>query len=154
MKKIHGLYALLVFVGGMAGGVLSGGLWHGPGAAMASAPPQRSVAATEFVLLDSAGKARARISVDKDGQTTFSICDRASHPRAQVLVDSLGAPSITLYDTENRVRLVLKVGTDGIPTVGLSDQNSELRAILGVDGDGEPGLNFYAKGGKLMRELP
>jgi hypothetical protein len=154
MRKIHLLYGLLVFVGGLAGGALSGAFWHGSLAVAAPVPQPKTVAATEFVVLDPTGKPRARINVDKEGQATFSMYDRANHPRAQLLIDPLGAPSILLYDTMNKVRLTLKVGTDGIPTVSLADQYTEPRVILGVDGDGEPGLNFYARGGKLMRELP
>ncbi len=155
MKKIHGLYGLLVFMGGLAGGALSGAFWHGSGALAAPVPsPPKTVTASELVVVDSVGKPRARINVDKEGQATFSMYDRDNHPRAQLRVDPLGAPSVTLYDTMNKVRLTLKVGTDGIPTVNLADQYAEQRAILGVDGDGEPGLNFYARGGKLMRELP
>lgn len=161
MRKTQWLYGLLVLAGGLAGGLISGGLWHvsNAGAAsdavkVAAAGPQRIVAATEFVLADTAGKPRARMSVDKNGETALAMYDRDAHLRARMLVSSQGVPSLELYDTSNKLRIALDVSTDGIPTVRLMDKDSIPRALLGVDGDGEPGLNFYAKDGKLLRELP
>lgn len=163
MNKTLWLYGILVFAGGMVGGAMSGAIWRPPRAAAtpassasapAPAPAQRIVTASEFVVLDAAGKARARIDVSKDGQANFAIYDGYSHPRAQIVVDSLGAPSIKLYDLANKLRLSLEVGTDGIPTVRLLDSHSQPRELLGVDGEDEPGLNFYERDGRLMRELP
>lgn len=159
MRKTQWLYGLLVFAGGLAGGVVSGGLWH-PRNAAADAPKgtavgtQRIVTATEFVLDDAAGKPRARMTVDKDGQASLAMYDRDQHLRAEMVVSAQGAPQFELYDTANKLRIALDVSTDGVPTVRLMDKDSVARALFGVDGDGEPGLNFYARDGKLMRELP
>ncbi len=161
MRKTQWLYGLLVFAGGLAGGLVSGGLGHATNAGAASdaakiatAGTQRIVTASEFVLADATGKPRARMSVDKDGDAVLAMYDRDAHLRAEMLVSSQGVPSVQLYDTSNKLRLSLDVSTDGIPTVRLMDKDSTPRALFGVDGDGEPGLNFYAKDGKLMRELP
>ncbi len=159
MRKTQCLYGLLVFVGGLAGGIVSGGLWHPPNAAAdapkgAAVSAQRIVTATEFVLEDAAGKPRARMSVAKDGQAAFAMYDRDAHLRAEMLVSSQGVPRVQLYDTGNKVRIALDISTDGVPTVRLMDKDTVPRALFGVDGDGEPGLNFYSKDGKLMRELP
>ncbi len=161
MRKTQWLYGLLVFVGGLAGGLVSGGLGHASNAGAASdaakvatAGAPRIVTATEFVLADAAGKPRARMSVSKDGEATLAMYDRDTHLRAEMLVSSQGVPSVALYDSSNKLRIALDISTDGIPTVRLMDKDSIPRALLGVDGDGEPGLNFYAKDGKLMRELP
>ncbi len=160
MRKTQWLYGLLVFAGGLAGGAVSGGLWH-PSSAAADAPKgalaaqvQRVVTANEFVLDDAAGKPRARITVGKDGETIFAMYDRDQHLRAEMLVSSQGVPQLQLYDTANKLRIALDISTDGVPTVRLMDRDNVPRALFGVDGDGEPGLNFYSKDGKLMRELP
>lgn len=161
MKKISWLYGGLIFLGGLAGGMASGVLWHAGGAGAGTATTARPVAAarkivtaSEFVLTDAADKPRARISVGKHGTAVFAMYDGGGHPRAEITVNSRGAPSVKLYDTVDRPRLVLDVNTDGIPTVRLLDSENEARTILGVDAEGEPGLNFYGRGGKLMRELP
>ena len=161
MKKTLWLYGILVFAGGLIGGAVSGEICRLPSAAAAPvaptstpAAPQRLVAASEFVLLDPVGKARARISVSKDDQVSFVMYDRNNHLRARIAVDSIGTPSVRLYDLADKLRLALEVASDGIPTVRLLDSHSRPRALLGVDGDGEPGLNFYEADGKLMRELP
>jgi hypothetical protein len=82
------------------------------------------------------------------------VYDHDNHPRAQIVVDNLGAPSVRLYDTSNKLRLSLEISTDGIPTVRLMDTGNQARELLGVDAEGEAGLNFYARDGKLLRELP
>ena len=166
MKKTLWLYGVLVFVGGLIGGALTNGMYRSrmvvaaPTATSTStktdtpALPHRIVTASEFVVLDAAGKARARIDVNGDGQANFAMYDRDNNPRAQILVDNQGMPSVRLYDIANKLRLSLEVSTDGIPTVRLMDNGNHARALLGVDAEGEAGLNFYAEDGRLLRELP
>jgi hypothetical protein len=161
MNKTLLLYGVLVFVGGLIGGALTNAVCRArvSTAAPASprstaAAPRRIVTASEFVVLDAAGKPRARIDVNDDGLAGFAMYDHDNYPRAQIVVDNLGAPSVRLYDTSNKLRLSLEVSTDGIPTVRLMDTGNQARELLGVDAEGEAGLNFYARDGKLLRELP
>jgi hypothetical protein len=171
MNKTLLLYGVLVFVGGLIGGALTNAVCRArvvtatpaSSTSAAAAPanskstaaaPRRIVTASEFVVLDAAGKPRARIDVNDDGQAGFAMYDHDNHPRAQIVVDNLGAPSVRLYDTSNKLRLSLEVSTDGIPTVRLMDTGNQARELLGVDAEGEAGLNFYARDGKLLRELP
>lgn len=165
MNKTLWLYGVLVFAGGLIGGALTSGIWRArtvtfappviKGEVQAGTPaPRRIVAASEFVLLDAAGKPRARISVNDDGQAGFAMYDSENHPRAQIVVDNYGAPSVRLYDTSNKLRLSLEISTDGIPTVRLMDASNRARAVFGVDAEGEAGFNFYAQDGRVLRELP
>lgn len=172
MKKTLWLYGALIFVGGLIGGALTNGVCRSRIVAAAptvtstdaksandaktatSAPPQRVVTASEFVVLDAAGKPRVRIDVNGDGQAGFAMYDRDNHPRARIVVDSQGVPSVRLYDTSNKLRLSLEISSDAIPTVRLMDNGDHARALLGVDAEGEAGLNFYAEDGRLLRELP
>ncbi|HVA83555.1 MAG TPA: hypothetical protein VNF28_01515 [Candidatus Binataceae bacterium] len=172
MKKTLWLYGVLVFAGGLIGGALTNGVCRSrivatapavtgleaksanEAKAAAPAPPQRIVTASEFVVLDATGKARARIDVNGDGQAGFAMYDRDNNPRARIVVDNQGVPSVRLYDTSNKLRLSLEISTDGIPTVRLMDSGNRARALLGVDAEGEAGLNFYAEDGRLLRELP
>jgi hypothetical protein len=166
MKKTLWLYGVLVFAGGLIGGALTSGVCRSRTVAAAPAvmsnetkietpaPPRRIVTASEFVVLDAAGRPRARIDVSKDGQAGFAMYDRDNNPRARIVVDNQGVPSVRLYDTSNKLRLSLEVSTDGIPTVRLMDNGNHARALLGVDAEGEAGLNFYAQDGRLLRELP
>jgi hypothetical protein len=167
MNKTLWLYGVLVFAGGLIGGALASGVCRSrivpaapevaksPGSAKSdTSAPRRVVTASEFLLLDAAGKPRARIDVNDDGQAAFAMYDRDNHPRAQIVVDNYGAPSVRLYDTTNKLRLSLEISTDGVPTVRLTDSSDRARAVLGVDGQGEAGLNFYAQDGRVLRELP
>ena len=119
-----------------------------------SGAARRTVTASEFVVLDAAGKERAKIGVNDDGQAGLAMYDRDNHPRAQIVIDNQGAPSVRLYDTSNKLRISVEVGTDGIPTVRLTDNGGHPRALLGVDAEGEGGLDFYAQDGKVLREFP
>jgi hypothetical protein len=172
MNKTLWLYGVLVFAGGLIGGALTNGVCRSRIGAAAPAvirretksgnesktdspaPAQRIVTASEFLVVDAAGRPRARIDVNGDGQAGFAIYDRDNNPRARIVVDDQGAPSVRLYDGSNKLRLSLQVSTDGIPTVRLMDNGNHDRALLGVDADGEAGLNFYAQDGRLLRELP
>ncbi|MGA8058464.1 MAG: hypothetical protein WB999_09480 [Candidatus Binataceae bacterium] len=161
MNKTLWLYAVLVFAGGLFGGALTSGVCRSRTVAAAPAViksdrsvPRRIVTASEFVLLDAAGKPRAKIDVNDDGQAGFAMYDRDNHPRAQIVVDNYGAPSVRLYDTTNKLRLSLEISTDGVPTVRLLDTSDRARGVFGVDAEGEAGLNFYAQDGRVLRELP
>jgi hypothetical protein len=165
MNKTLWLYGALVLVGGLIGGALTGMVYRSRIVAAApavvksevktdTAAPRRIVTASEFVMVDAAGKPRAKIEVDDDGRAGFSIYDRDDHPRARIVVDNLGAPSVRLYDTANKLRLSLEVSSGGIPTVRLMDNGNHVRELLGVDADGEAGLDFYARDGTVLRELP
>jgi hypothetical protein len=153
MNKTLWLYAVLVFAGGLIGGALTSAVCRSRTVTAATpvvrtdssaksdiSAPRRVVTASEFLLLDAAGKPRAKIDVNDDGQAGFAMYDRDNHPRAQIVVDNYGAPS--------------EISTDGVPTVRLLDTSDRPRAVLGVDGQGEAGLNFYAQDGRVLRELP
>ncbi len=161
MNKTLWLYGVLVFAGGLIGGALTSGVCRSRTVAAAppvtnndTSAPRRIVSASEFVVLDAAGKARARIDVNKDGQAGFAMYDSDSHARAQIVIDNQGAPSVRLYDTSNKLRLSLEISTDGVPTVRLMDTSDRARAVIGVDAQGEAGLNFYDQDGRVLRELP
>lgn len=166
MKKTLWLYGALVFAGGLIGGALTSVIFCRARVVAAapavtenqpradSAASRRIVAASEFVLLDVAGRPRAKIEVDGAGQADFSMYDRDNHPRARIVVDKLGAPSVQLYDAADKLRISLDVSSGGIPTVRLLDSGSHTRALLGVDADGDAGLDFDARDGTVLRELP
>jgi hypothetical protein len=173
MNKTLWFFGVLVFAGGLIGGAVTSVVFCHSRAAVAapavtSAPPpmpssmasnempapQRIVSASEFVVLDASGKARAKIDVNDNGQAGFAMYDRDHHARAEIVLDDQGAPSVRLYDTSSKLRLSLGVSNDGIPTVRLMDSGSHSRELLGVDGEGEPALDFYAQDGTVLRELP
>jgi hypothetical protein len=166
MKKTLWLYGALVFAGGLIGGALTSMVFcrsrivaAAPAVTeddvkAATAAPRRIVAASEFVVLDSGGRPRAKIEVDGAGQADFSMYDRNNHPRARIVVDKLGAPSVRLYDAADKLRISLDVSSGGIPTIRLLDSGNHTRELLGVDANGDAGLDFYARDGTVLRELP
>jgi hypothetical protein len=166
MKKTLWFYGALVFVGGLFGGAFTSMVFC-RSRVVAAAPAmtrgdvsgdtaaaRQIVAASEFVVLDPAGKPRAKIEVDGAGQADFSMYDRDNHPRARIVVDKLGAPSVRLYDAADKLRISLDVSSGGIPTVRLLDNSNHTRELLGVDANGDAGLDFDARDGTVLRELP
>ncbi|HEY2525621.1 MAG TPA: hypothetical protein VGI29_11230 [Candidatus Binataceae bacterium] len=165
MKKTLLLYGVLVFAGGLVGGALTGAVCRSRPVTAAPGAPQVSnknagaaapavVTAAGLVLVDAAGKPRVKFDVTDDGQAGFAMYDRDNHPRAQIVIDNQGAPSVRLYDTSNKLRISLEVSSDGIPTVRLMDNGGHSRELLGVDAEGDGCLDFYARDGTVMRELP
>jgi hypothetical protein len=169
MKNTLWLYGVLVFAGGLIGGALTNGMCRqrtvAAGPAVANndtkdtrtarpAAAARIVTASKFVVLDAAGKPRAKIEVNDADQANFAIFDRDSHLRAQIIVDKQGVPSVLLYDTSNKLRISLEVSRDGIPAVRMMDDGSHARGLFGVDASGDAALDFYAKDGRVLRELP
>jgi len=164
MKKTLLLYGVLVFAGGLAGGALTDAVCRSRPVTAAQAAPQvanksAGVAApplvtTGLVLVDAAGRPRVKFEVTDEGQAGLAMYDRDNHPRAQIVIDNQGAPSVRLYDTSNKLRISLEVSSDGIPTVRLMDNGGHARELLGVDAEGDGGLDFYARDGTVLRELP
>jgi hypothetical protein len=84
--------------------------------------------ATQFILEDETGKARARLVVDKDG------------------------PGLALYDETGQIRAGLAVDKDG-PRLALGDETGKARAGLTVSKDG-PRLALSDETGKVIWSQP
>ncbi len=68
-----GFLVFVTFVGGIIGGALSG-WWLAPSAARAQ--KTHGVNAEEFLLLDTSGKARAGLGLDKNGEVGLVLTSR------------------------------------------------------------------------------
>jgi hypothetical protein len=119
-----------------------------------SAPPLKCVVAEQFVLVDSHGERRAKLSLDGDGGPSLTLSDASGRARAAVRLGADGAPSVVLYDTIGRRRVEVALKAGGAAGLGLYDETGEGRAELVVSGSGAPGLSLFGANGKRLAKLP
>ena len=72
-RRRFGLLVIVAFVGGLTGGVLSG-WWLAP--SPVNAQKVNGINAEEFLLLDTTGKARAGLGLDKNGEVGLVLMSR------------------------------------------------------------------------------
>lgn len=132
---------LVLVVSGFVGGALANLLLTG-GPAWAQAGPGR-VTATEFQLVDSSGKLRARLGLDGDG------------------VPALVVPAGYVDATEHRLTNRLgKTGgafgydRSGMPGLALRDPAGRERALMWIDGEGAGSLTIKDPTGRTVWSAP
>ena len=107
------------------------------------------IRATQFILEDETGKARARLVVDKDGPG-LALYDETGQIRAGLGVNKDGA-ELTLLDETSKPRAMLSMGKDG-PGLVLGDETGKKRVGLAVDKEG-PRLALDDETGKARAGL-
>ena len=93
-----GLLVVVTFVGSIIGGALSG-WWLGPSPVRAQ--KTNGVNAEEFLLLDTNGKARAGLGLDKNGEVGLVLTSRDGSRKLALSPDDRFA--VKLYDQNGRV---------------------------------------------------
>lgn len=113
------------------------------GQAVAKAVP-KVVEAERFVLRDTTGKPRARLSLLPDGGTGLTLFDQNGKARAGLGLLPDGWPALTLVDQNGKLRAKLSLLPDGRPALTLADQNEKPRALLSLyQPDGGPALDLF-----------
>jgi hypothetical protein len=74
-----------------------------------AAPPMNAdrIVTKEFVLLDNAGRPRARIAVDENDAPSMQLYDKQGTKRAQLRLNGDDVPSLRFYNAEGKVDSVL-----------------------------------------------
>ncbi|MBU6432950.1 MAG: hypothetical protein KJS98_06500 [Nitrospirae bacterium] len=93
-----GLLVVVTFVGSIIGGALSG-WWLGPSPVRAQ--KTNGVNAEEFLLLDTSGKARAGLGLDKNGEVGLVLTSRDGSRKLALSPDDRFA--VKLSDQNGRV---------------------------------------------------
>ena len=102
------------------------------------------IRANEFILEDENGKARARLTMTKDGPVV-GLSDEKGNPRA-IMSELKDGPALTLWDENHKVSAMLTAFKYGSRLI-LSDEKGEIRAGLAVTKDG-PELQLIDEEGK------
>jgi hypothetical protein len=109
-----------------------------------AAPGSRTIEAEKFVLIDSAGMARAELSMILEGPNLV-MYDAKGNPRAELVVTSDG-PRLDFANEAGKIQTVLTAykGYNGVLT---RNREGELSTFFGVDETG-PTLEIRDTGGK------
>lgn len=105
--------------------------------------------ARAFILEDANGKARAKLTANKDG-TGLTLYDENGKNRATLGVTSEG-PGLVLFDENGKSRVALDTSA-GAPGLSLSDENGVTRANL-VALNAGPGLALSDERGENRARL-
>ena len=146
--------------------LIGGRLWR-PEVAAAQAKPAAVpdvVKAKSFQVVDAAGKRRAGMAVDSDGNPFLGLFDAAGTTRARLAMISDGTTALAFYDAAGKGRAMLSIAKDGRPSLMLLDSN-EIRAVLGATSltaikteevtiRPESSLVLFDKDGKVMWQAP
>ena len=99
MSRRHFFFLIVVtFVGGITGGALSG-WWFAP--SPVKAQKANVMNAEEFLLLDTSGKARAGLGLDKNGEVGLVLMSRDGNRKLTLSPDDRFA--VKLSDQSGRV---------------------------------------------------
>ena len=99
MSRGHfGFLVVVTFVGSIIGGALSG-WWLAP--SFVRAQKTNGVNAEEFLLLDTSGKARAGLGLDKNGEVGLVLTSRDGHRTLALSPDDRFA--VKLSDQSGRI---------------------------------------------------
>jgi len=129
----------LVLVGGCAGLLMMG----------LAAPKAPTVEAQKLVLKDKAGKVRATLGEDADGQWGLTLYAADGKPRATLQLDDNDDPQLDLRASGGKAHTML----DAISGLSLYGSEGQRRVGLGVIGGTEPGLDLADKQGRLRLSL-
>lgn len=132
------------------------GLMATAGAAMNETP--KSVEASEFILRDKEGRARAALTIRPDGTPGLAFYDEKATMRMSL---DLGAddnndddtPGVNIYGQDGELRAAMTIRPDGTPGLGFFDKGRNPRLSLDMANDDSTGVNIYGPGGVLRAAM-
>lgn len=107
--------------------------------------------AQSFVLIDSLGEEKARLSCDEAG--TVRLAPGRSGAALELAATSNGGIDVALRDAQHRDRLRFALRDEGSPVVTLLDAQGRLRCGVTLLADGAPALVFSTAEGELQMKL-
>ena len=117
-------------------------------------PPQLSIKADKFVLVDGNGRPRAELTVAADGTPGLFLYDENGVRRGAFSLSADGAPALVLHDKLGKPRAEVALRADGVVGLGFYDQSGEGRAEFFVSSEGAASLYLFGSSGERIAELP
>jgi hypothetical protein len=117
-------------------------------------PPQLSIQADKFVLVDATGRRRAELTMATDGTPGLFLYDENGVRRGAFNLTATGAPTLVLHDKLGRARAEVALRPDGVVGLGFYDDKGEGRAEFFVSNDGAAALYLFGAHGERIAELP
>ncbi|MCE9590341.1 MAG: hypothetical protein K8S99_07440 [Planctomycetes bacterium] len=112
--------------------------------------PKPIIGAEEFRLIDSAGSARAWLSL-RDDTPELVLFDKDKTQRIVMSVSRKDGPFLRFNDEASKKRISMSVDRDG-PVIGLSDEAEVSRALFRLTPD-RPSVAFNDAAGKQRADL-
>ncbi|HET9741826.1 MAG TPA: hypothetical protein VFQ00_03665 [Terriglobales bacterium] len=91
-----------------------------------------SLAAHEFLLLDEAGRAAAKLGWE-DRQPGMRLFDQQGHVRAALFLEPNGVPDLYLYDQNQVARASLDLFDSGVPNLAFGDADQKQMLLTDFD---------------------
>jgi hypothetical protein len=113
-----------------------------------AAPRPHTVEAQKLLLKDKAGKVRAALGENADGEWGLTLYAADGKPRASLQLDDNGEPQLDLRAAASPVRATLDAATG----LGLIGPEGTRRATFGMDA-GEPAMALADKQGRARLAL-
>ena len=142
-RKQYLLGLAVLALSGLLGGGLSGWLFQSPAQAQGATP----LTVSELRLVDSAGRARALLSLVR-GKPRLILMDQQGEFRVELGLSADGSPGLRLRDKEGRDRTALALEAAGPPGLTLSDGRGRPRLSLGLASSGAPALMMRDEDGQ------
>ncbi|OJW12376.1 MAG: hypothetical protein BGO49_21220 [Planctomycetales bacterium 71-10] len=132
------------------------GLMATAGAAMNEAA--KPVEASEFILRDQEGRARAALTIRPDGTPGLAFYDEKATMRMSLDLGADGdndddTPGVNIYGRDGELRAAMAIRPDGTPGLGFFDKGRNPRLSLDMAGDESTGVNIYGPGGVLRAAM-
>jgi hypothetical protein len=144
-KRAYALMVVLMVSSGLVGAAVAA--WLVGGRAVGAQPAgvtASSVTASEFRLVDGAGRQRAALGVTPDGTVALNLSDPDQRPRAFLAVRADGSATVSLHDRGGTSRFNLNLSADGAPVLNLNDAAGAARFILALSTPENEGYPFIA----------
>ena len=106
-----------------------------------------------IVLVDTAERGRAELTMMPDNQPGMMLMDDAGRPRLMLALSKYGEPLLSFADGGGTRRIVLSLDLYGT-LLRFTDDAGNPRAALVVPSEGEPELELLSKDDKLLWRVP
>jgi hypothetical protein len=159
MTKYQYCALLVLAVAGFLGGGVSNLLLRGVPAMAQTVGAQGAptVTASQFVLVNGAGKRGATLGFGEDGTAGLWLCDAAGRERTWLRLDNYGNGFLTMADANENVRATLgcapRSGSSPLPYVWLADAAGKAGVSLGFVNGLLPGAVATDTNGKTRAQM-
>lgn len=106
------------------------------------------VRASNLELADAAGKRRAQLALDSQGQPALEIFDVDGKRRTSVGLSRAGEPELRLHNADGNMQISLGIDVNGFPVLQFYDAAGKRRQTIGLATSGNPRVQLFEPTGR------
>ena len=137
--------SVLTIISGLIGGAFSNWLLNDP--VWAQGREAGLVTATEFRLVDDAGRTRALLSLLR-GRPRLIMLGETGEFQMELGIDQENSPALRFRDPDGKPRVRLALASSGAPDLSFMDRSGNDRSVLALSRDGAPALRMNDEAGR------